>query len=439
METPPFAARPLAGVLAPTADSTPAGALASPPVARRARLGELDAHFHCSVIGTCLGTGALRKLVRRIAPGASAQDTDLDIHHDAVSLAMDGGAGAKAIGKALDDQHAATIRRFAAAADPDALGRLWADALKSGEVPGAYWALMTHPAASVALRNRAFGDVHMLSHLVGAANRADIRRLVALEKDNAELQDQNERLLARLQDGLAERDAQLAQLRAELAEARGAGERLHAQLRATPGDAQALQRQLADGASQLALQAGRRELAERDTQAARASLGDALGQLARLDTLNEALHGEVEALEAELARTAGEGEAVATSRSPLDAALRGTRLLYVGGRPSTLAAIRSLAERAGAEWLHHDGGMEDRKGLLAAMLPRAHQVVFPVDCIDHDSMQQLKRLCARHGLPFRPLRSASVASFVAAIAAPAEEPSLANGAAVTSRFCVRHG
>ena len=445
METPPFAARPVAGVFAfasASASSANADAPAAGAVSHRARLSELDPHFHCSVIGTCLGTGALRKLVRRHAADASALDTDLDVHHDAVSLAMDGAAGAKAIGKALDDQHAATIRRFADAADPDALARLWADALASGEVPGAYWALMTHPAASVALRNRAFGDVHMLSHLVGAANRADIRRLVALEKDNADLHAQNDRLQTRLHDSLAERDAQLAQLRAELADAKGAAERLAAQARATPGDAATLQRQIADGASQLALQTSRRELAERDAQSARAALADALGQLARLGTLDEELRGEAAALEAELARAGRELDpSVPSSPSPLESALRGTRLLYVGGRPSTLTAIRLLAERAGAQWLHHDGGMEDRKGLLAAMLPRAHRVVFPVDCIDHDSMQQLKRLCARHGLPYRPLRSASVASFVAALAAPQDDtaPALANGAAVASRFCMRHG
>jgi hypothetical protein len=32
-----------------------------------------------------------------------------------------------------------------------------------------------------------FGKVHMLSHLVGAANRADIRRLRQLEEDNVTL------------------------------------------------------------------------------------------------------------------------------------------------------------------------------------------------------------------------------------------------------------
>ncbi|WP_250952447.1 DUF2325 domain-containing protein, partial [Escherichia coli] len=39
-------------------------------------------------------------------------------------------------------------------------------------------------------------------------------------------------------------------------------------------------------------------------------------------------------------------------------------------------------------------------------------VVFPVDCIDHDSMNLLKRICERHHIAYYPLRTASVASFV---------------------------
>lgn len=426
MEIPPFATSSLAAGLG----QAPTGTPGEPAIRRRLRLADLDAHYHCSVIGTCLGTGALRKIMRRLSPSVSALDSDLDVHHDAVSVAIEGGAGAKAIGKALDEAHAATIRRFAAAADEAGLGRLWAEALKSGEVPGAYWALMTHPQSTPALQGRAFGDVHMLSHLVGAANRADIRRLVVLEARNGELQDQVDGLRNRLQDAVAQHEAEFARLRVELATARGAARAIEA-----PDDARDLRSRLAESEGRSAVQAARRQDAEREAHAAGAALDDARGQLERLRTTHADLHGEVGALEAELARTQAPDAAV----SPLESRLRGMRLLYVGGRPSTLTAIRALAERAGAEWLHHDGGMEDRKGLLAAMLPRAHCVVFPVDCIDHDSMQQLKRLCARHGLPYRPLRTASVASFVAAMAAADDQAPLANGAALASRFCVRHG
>ncbi len=38
--------------------------------------------------------------------------------------------------------------------------------------------------------------------------------------------------------------------------------------------------------------------------------------------------------------------------------------------------------------------------------------VFPVDCIDHDSMNLLKRVCERYQVTYHPLRTAGLASFV---------------------------
>ena len=47
----------------------------------------------------------------------------------------------------------------------------WAEARCAGGIPGAYWAVLTHPDTGHAGLRRAFGDVLMLSYLVGAANR----------------------------------------------------------------------------------------------------------------------------------------------------------------------------------------------------------------------------------------------------------------------------
>ena len=57
----------------------------------------------------------------------------------------------------------------------------------------------------------------MLSHLVGAANRADIRRLKALETENAELREKLGRQQTRLQEDITSRDARIRDLNASLA------------------------------------------------------------------------------------------------------------------------------------------------------------------------------------------------------------------------------
>ena len=53
----------------------------------------------------------------------------------------------------------------------------------------------------------------MLSHLVGAANRADIRRLRQLEDENAELDAKVGRQQQQLRDAVVSREATIRELR----------------------------------------------------------------------------------------------------------------------------------------------------------------------------------------------------------------------------------
>ncbi|HEX3638375.1 MAG TPA: DUF2325 domain-containing protein [Paraburkholderia sp.] len=405
---------------------------------RRARLAELDGQLHCSIIGTCLSTHELRKLVPKFTSLDRHDASDLEIHHSAVELAIDGGAGAKALHKLLDEHYAAAIRRFDKAADEVELLKLWDEALKSGDVPPAYWALMTHPCATLQVRQKAFGELHMLSHLVGAANRADIRRLVALEAENAELKEKIERQQNRLQEINTQRDASIAALNEQIAHLTALATR---QTPTDPGDLEAevarLRDKLADTDQRLALHTSRREAAEQRVQqeqgaafALRKSRDEALAQLLQVQS-------ECDALERATVNAAA-GYGVGVRQASLDG-IRGKRIVYVGGRPGSNAALRRLVEAAGGDFVVHDGGVEDRKGLLAAALPGADIVVFPVDCVDHDSMSTLKRVCERHRIDYHPLRTASVASFVELVGRLRPEHLAQLGNPSPSAFCLRHG
>jgi hypothetical protein len=99
--------------------------------------------------------------------------------------------------------------------------------------------------------------------------------------------------------------------------------------------------------------------------------------------------------------------------------------------------IRDLVVRRGGNFQRHDGGLEDRKGLLPAAVAWAELVVFPVDCVDHDSVNHLKRLCTRQGVAYLPLRSAGVASFVAGLAAALEGD--AQALLPVPPICLKHG
>ncbi|WP_191002391.1 DUF2325 domain-containing protein [Cupriavidus pauculus] len=372
-------------------------------VRHRTTLAELDATFHCSIIGTCLSTGELRKLVRRlIAMDATA--SDMEVHHEAVSLATRGGVGAKTLHKALDQRHALAIRQFASATDPDAVRAMWDTAQATGDIAGAYWATMTHPEGSVAVRQKAFGDVHMLSHLVGASNRADIRRLVALEAENETLKDTLARQQLRMQELGSEHAVAMQEASALIATLRG---REQAPGEAVPADVTARQQLISAQVERIATAEARQALAAEAARTLRDDVAQLRAQLA-------ASRAETQALEALVTRQQQEGRE--DDRASTLPALDNRSVLYIGGRPGTVTTIRTLVERAGGRFQDHDGGLEDRKGLLPAMVASADIVVFPVDCIDHDSVGMLKRICQKQGIDYHPVRSASVASFVELLA-----------------------
>lgn len=151
---------------------------------RRTKIWEFNTNLHCSIIGTCLSTSELRQVLRKLDL-APLEATDHDLHGIAVTLAGRHDGAAKLLNKALDHRHKLAVSHFAKVGTEDGVRALWREAVRQGEIPGAYWAALTHPATTREIIREAFGKVHMLSHLVGAANRVDIRRLCQLEATRA--------------------------------------------------------------------------------------------------------------------------------------------------------------------------------------------------------------------------------------------------------------
>ena len=390
----------------------------------RTKLHQLDPHLHCSVIGTCLHPNDLRKLMLR--HGATEQMSDLDVHHLAVHMAMERGDASKAIQKALDQKHAGALKQFSGAKDERALETAWRAAWSHGDIAGGYWALLTHKAVTSTLLQLAYGEVHMLSHLMASANRDDLKRFVALEKENSSLRERLERRQARHGEVLRERDQVLTQEQARI---------LHLEARVSQMQETTASRGSEASASELvALHTTRREKAERSAEKAWQEVQRLQEHAAKVELHMNDLAEELHAAEHELQRLSANAAQDGALRSQ-QKTLQDRTILYVGGRPSSTPSIRDFVQQRGGEFLHHDGGLETRKALLTALLPRAHLVVFPVDCVDHDSVTNLKRLCERHMVPFMPLRTASLASFARSLQREADTRVVPR----PSHFCLRHG
>jgi hypothetical protein len=375
---------------------------------RRTKIWEFNQNLHCSIIGTCLSTGELRQTLARL--GLAQTDwTDHELHHKAVSMAAKHDQAAKLLHKALDRRHKLPISQFGKARIEPELGVLWRDAVKRGDIPGAYWAVLTHPSTTQTLIRQVFGEVHMLSHLVGAANRADIRRLCDLEQHNAELEAKLARQQEALHQAVVTRDASIHDLRQSLRE------RLKEEAPVAAGDETAALRALvADLEKRLAAETRRRAAVE-------TRLTEARDELTRERTARTAQETEAASLRAELSTVEADLQPEAETASWR---MDGMSVLYVGGRPNQIAHLRTLSEQRGAALLHHDGGIEHHPDLLAGLASRADVVLFPVDCVSHDAALMVKRLCRQADKRFIPLRSAGATSFLAALRPLATEAAL---------------
>jgi hypothetical protein len=155
------------------------------------KLWEFSTYFHYSIIGTCLSTAELRQILTKLGHNEAATASEHDLHANGVVIAGQRHGGAKLLHKALDRRHRISLNQFAKAKTPEEVRGIWKEAVQRGDIPGAYWAALSHPATNDVLLREIFADVHMLSHLVGAANRADIRRLRQLEEGERAARGQN--------------------------------------------------------------------------------------------------------------------------------------------------------------------------------------------------------------------------------------------------------
>ena len=398
----------------------PLPAATAPAKPARAKLWELNASVHCSVIGTCLTTAELRRAMGKAMQVDVSGFTDHDLHSQAVSLCGHHNAAGKVLSKTLEGRHETVVKRFAALHGEAAVMQAWADARRAGDIPGAYWAVLTHPDVGHEGLRRAFGDVHMLSHLVGAANRADIRRLQALEEENATLQAKVERQQHRLHDAVIARDVAMQRLGALLASP-AAGAAQEEPVPADPAaagwatcDAVATLRGLVeDLQARLGRDASRRERLERRVAETADSARHWERQANAAEARCLAAHRELAALEAVAGQDPGfAGEPQRAGVLPAQ------RILYVGGHPGCVEQMRALLEAAGGALLVHDGGRHNHPSLLGGLVSQADQVAFPVDCVSHDAALAVKRLCRQAGKPWVALRSPGLGSFLAALSKP---------------------
>lgn len=395
------------------------GNTAQPPVKTdrpsRLKLWQMQEKLLCPVVGSCLPMRDLAALCGRFGLYADRGD-EFSLHAEAIRQVRSKTPFAIALQKFLDRRYQTTLKTFESASHDEAVLALWRQHLRTGNVAGALWAAATHPASRAETWNRIYGDIHMLSHQMGAGQIADVRRMAALEEENSELR----HLIETLRQEQARRETHWQ-------------ERLRIQRDHSDAD-----------------QARNQEILTLKACIERYESGEAMLEIGRklmtLSTANEHLlvlaakarqyEQEIKTMKETLENVRRERDTLAAEREALESLLleddsascdsrceerdcpvagREQRILCVGGRSQLLGHYRRLAQRLGIRLIHHDGGEEESLSRLPDMINGADAVICPTDCVSHPAYYRIKNQCKRLGKPCLMFKGAGVSSFAAAL------------------------
>jgi hypothetical protein len=389
----------------------------TPTPGRRRKLWELPAQRHCPLIGTCLPVAEMRKLATRAGYDVREM-SDYSLHATVVSRCDARNELAELIQRWLDKRHAAAIRRIEREREPAAVMFAWREALAAGDdIAGALWATWTHPCIDEADAEEIYGDIHMLSHQVGASARADLRRLEQLKRDNATLgkevlelrcdlecaRREKERALADTDRRLADAEQRAALLphrELELAEARKAARNYRTVLER----AEALAARVERLEERNATQARRVETLARD-------LNETQDNLVAAEAALEAALGVCDGIGDDMRGATGCGRTC-----PAEATLAGRCVLCIGGRTGLVDGYRRLVETQGGRFLHHDGGEQESLHRIDGAIAAADAVVCQAGCVSHAAYFRLKDACKKLGKPCVFVQSPGVGSFARGLA-----------------------
>lgn len=378
---------------------------------RRRRLWEVDHKHHCLVIGVCFDVRELRQLVGRLVkvPGAIS---DFELHRCTVQACEARGQISELLHKTLEKRYRLGIGQFRALHTQPELAIRWRTAVTSGDIANTLWAILTHPCCDETLADAIYGELHMLQHQVGSAQRREVLTLHTLQRENAALIRELATVQTRATQDRDQRIGEITQLRQMLEAMQGERVGLQAQLATQQRELREIHNRLPD------LQDRERLVRRIHTAEAQCV---ALRAQAREQQL-QAEHWQRECLRLSSlpARPQHAGETAPNCQHADNCTLTGKQVLCIGGRPGIIEFYRQLVEDQGGRFSHHDGGMEENLALLEPSIAAADAVICQTGCINHNAYWRVKDFCKRTGKPCVFVKTPGISSFQRGLAQLAE-------------------
>ncbi|WP_221898398.1 hypothetical protein [Bathymodiolus japonicus methanotrophic gill symbiont] len=324
----------------------------------KVKLWQLDHIYHCAIIGTCLTLDEVKKLLRQLHIGTNGF-LAYELHTTIVTLISENNHPSKKVQSYLDKKFKSAVQETKIF-QQDQLKGYWKAALYSGDMIGAFWAVLSHPASNKEMKRVFYGDIHMLSHLSGASNRADIQRLSLLEQERTNHKTELHSWKVK-HNKLATKNRCLSNtINTHIEQQSDLENQVHA-LRNSLDQLQILQnvkeRQELDALVEKLMHKNnyqKSEIVNYQNQEQNLSTIVANQKQQILDKNDQLLtyQNEVEYLQSTLREKS-------QPQCPLQKQnLCGKCILYVGGKTNLIPHYRELVEESSGNFIHHDGGLE---------------------------------------------------------------------------------
>lgn len=362
------------------------------------KLWEIEGCYHCSIIGTSLTLKEVRRILKRAGYAEHASGSDYLLHSTLVKASHEKNEISKIAQKMLERKFKFTISKYYRVSTEEELEELWEEALESGALAEAYWAILSHPVTEDRLRDRVFGDIHVLSHLNGTSGNEEACKLKEMEAAYNKAEKARLFFRAQLKESkrmiktLEERDRQASHLEEEL-------KKLECRLKELE------ERSLSQKGTMI-IERLEKELEQKSAKEENDSqrLLILTEKLKKLSLENGRLRTAL--LNNEPIEPAHEESAERACRE-----IGGKCILYVGGRNSLIPRCREIVEQQGGGFIFHDGGIEQSTSRLSEVLSKVDIVMCPLDCISHDACRFVKKSCKRHQKKLILLKKSGVSSF----------------------------
>jgi hypothetical protein len=318
-------------------------------------------------------------------------ETDYDLHRYFVSVCSTKNIVSWYINKLLNHEHRQFIKYCLKLKTGAQLLETWKtiESCDLRSLSGYFWAMLCSKYASDHVKQRLYGDMHMISHIAGKKQKTskakgfEERRILLseLEKKKRKLETKNE---------------QIRTLKSEVLELK-------------KGTRQRSSRALSDESNNtdpvLLIEKYKAKLEQQKQVITHLSQ--------RVDTLSQnrgGYHGQytskpipVESVSDQTCK----GECQDCTQNDLC----GKKVLYVGGFSRHRTRFKKMTESINGEFFYHDGGLHQSEHQLDGLVRKADVIFCPLDCVSHNAMGRIKNLVKAQCKDCVFLKSASLSSF----------------------------